>query len=346
MSAYIVDSQAICSAGNGAEQIWASVRAGLARIGNSRVMDRNFQPIQMGLVPEDALPPLDAELDALPLPPRARRMLRLGAPLLAATAKSAGTEPSRLYLAVPRIDANEEPWISSFAVHLAKMSGVKLDLEHCRVIPAGRAGGLIAIELALAALATDPSRPVIVGGVDTYFDLRLLAAYDDERRILGPRVMDGFVPAEGAAFLVLSANPASSQAGRPVKIRAAASVRDPGHRYGTEPARGEGLAQALDKLRAGAGSLSAPVGVTFAGLNGESFDAKLWGVASLRHKDLFAPQMKLQHPADCFGDTGATTGSLLTALCAHALSRGDRTGPGLIWAASDHEPRACALLEG
>ncbi|MGH8326658.1 MAG: hypothetical protein ACRET2_07845, partial [Steroidobacteraceae bacterium] len=79
MPARIIATSALCSAGRGVEQLWASVRAGLSRIGSSPVMDRDFQPIQMGLVPEDALEPeLPPEVDSLPLPARARRMLRLG----------------------------------------------------------------------------------------------------------------------------------------------------------------------------------------------------------------------------------------------------------------------------
>src|SRR5690606_5948471 len=142
---------------------------------------------------------------------------------------------------------------------------------------------------------------------------------------------------EGAGFLVLGAQ------GSGVTIDGIASVNDPGHRYGSAPARGEGLAQALTQLRSQL-SGAAPVGVTFAGFNGESFDAKLWGVAQLRHRDFFAPTMAMEHPADKYGDTGAATGAILLSLAAAALSDGSRTGPASVWAASDHEPRACALL--
>jgi 3-oxoacyl-[acyl-carrier-protein] synthase-1 len=88
----------------------------------------------------------------------------------------------------------------------------------------------------------------------------------------------------------------------------------------------------------------APVGTTFAGFNGENFDAKLWGVARLRHHDFFAPDMLMEHPADKYGDAGAATGAILTVMAATALARGQRPGPALVWAASDTELRGCALL--
>ena len=124
----------------------------------------------------------------------------------------------------------------------------------------------------------------------------------------------------------------------------AASTTDPGHRYGTEPARGEGLAEALQLLHGRLAS-PGPIASTFTGLNGENFDAKLWGVARLRHNDLFSPDMALEHPASCFGDTGAATGAVLTVLAAAALAAGHRKGPALIWAASDRGARGCTLVD-
>jgi 3-oxoacyl-[acyl-carrier-protein] synthase-1 len=345
MPARIISTSALCSAGRGVEQVWASARAGLSRIGSSNVMDRHFQPIQMGLVPEDALEPeLPPELESLPLPARARRMLRLGVPALRPVLESAGEAPLRLYLGLPQLTREEAPWIRGFSLYLAKAAGTTLDVPGCRVVPAGRAAALVALELAMTALEQDPSRRVVVGGLDTHLDLRLLASLEAEGRILGPAVSDGFIPGEGASFLVLEHDSAAAGEGGAVTVTAVASAQDPGHRTGSAPARGEGLARALELLRSrlpGPGSL---VGTTFAGLNGESFDAKQWGVARLRHADFFAPDAVVSHPADCFADTGAATGALLLSLGARALVRGERRGPALIWAASDGETRGCALL--
>jgi 3-oxoacyl-[acyl-carrier-protein] synthase I len=355
MPAVVIESSVLAAAGRGTEQLWASVRSGIARIGSSPIMDRNLEPIRMGMVPEDALEPqLPPELDSLPLPGRARRMLRLGAPTLRALLGKAGEPgpwilqpPVRLFLGMPQLSVTEAPWLKGFALHLGKLAGVAIDAPNSRVVPSGRAAALGALELALQALEGDPSRPVVVGAVDSFLDLSLLAALDAEGRILAHGVMDGFIPGEGAAFLVLAASMGStnqSEGGAVVTVEAAASASDPGHRSGTEPARGEGLAQALSVLRSRLDNATEPVATTFAGFNGESFEAKLWGVARVRHGDFFAPRMVLEHPADCFGDAGAATGAILLGLAAQALSAGDREGPALVWAASDGESRACALL--
>ena len=344
MPAVIIASSVLCAAGRGTQQLWASVRAGISRIGRSPVIDSAFEAIQMGLVPEDALPPqLPPDVDMAPLPARARRMLRLGATTLKAALEHAGAPPLRLYLGLPELALAEAPWLKGFALQLGKVAGAPIDAPNSRVVPRGRASALTALELALEALERDPAHPVVVGAVDSFLDLRLLASLDAEGRILGRRVMDGFIPGEGAAFLVLTHPSLAGAPGARVTVQAAASTLDSGHRSGTEPARGEGLAQAIDLLRTRLAD-STPVATTFAGLNGEQFDSKLWGVARLRHTGFFAPTMLIEHPADCFGDAGAATGALLLALAATALGAGQRPGPALVWAASDGQSRACALL--
>lgn len=343
MTAVIGASHVLCSIGSGTEQVWAAARAGIGRIFNSHVMDRAFDPIQMGLVPEDALGELDPDIEKLPLPSRARRMLRLAAPSFQAVAGHV-ERPVPVFLGLPELSDVEAPWLKHLPAYLQKLTGVTVDRERSVVVPKGRASALLALERALELLRAEPSATAVVGGVDTYLDLRLLATLDAEQRILGPRVMDGFIPGEGAAFYALSGEGASNaQDVRSVVVHGAASSVDPGHRYGTEPARGEGLAAALDSLRRQSPP-AAPIGTTFAGFNGESFDAKLWGVARLRHHDFFSKEMLIDHPADKFGDAGAAMGAILMTLAAKSLATATRPGPALVWAASDREARACAVL--
>jgi len=341
MSALIGASHVLCAIGNGTDQVWASARAGIARISSSNVMTSHFEPIQMGLVPEDALGELTPEIDGLPLPSRARRILRLAAPSFQAVGKDVG-RPVPVFIGLPALKPKEAPWIVHIPAYLQKLTKLPVDLNRSAIVPHGRAAGLMALELAMNALQADPSGVVIVGGVDTFLDLRLLSSLDQEQRILGERVMDGFIPGEGAAFFVLSGDAKSS--GPRVLVNGVASSMDEGHRYGSAPATGEGLANALAQLRQRVGQLSDPIGTTFAGFNGENFDAKMWGVARLRHNDFFSPTMLIEHPADKYGDAGAATGAILLALAAKSLAKGTRLGPALVWAASDREPRACAVV--
>jgi 3-oxoacyl-[acyl-carrier-protein] synthase-1 len=344
MPAVITASNVLCAGGRGTEQLWATVRAGISCIKSSSLVDRSAEPIQMGLVPASAIPPLPPELQSQSLPSGARRMLQLAGSTLNAVAEAAGAAPLTVYLGLPQLEPSAAPWLANFLSLLSGCAALPIDLASSRIFPMGRASGILALEAALETLSQNPSAIIVVGGVDTFLDLGRVAALDVEKRILGSRVMDGFIPGEGAAFSVIRdptatvKNPVTSNA----RIEGAATTLDPGHRYGSSPARGEGLAQAIDKLRAST-SIGA-VASTFAGFNGENFEAKLWGVARLRHTDFFSPSMVLQHPADCIGDTGAATGAILMALASFALAEGQRDGPSLIWAASDHELRGCSLL--
>jgi 3-oxoacyl-[acyl-carrier-protein] synthase-1 len=342
VNAVIGATHVLCSIGNGTEQVWAAARAGIARVANSHVISRSSDPIQMGLVPEDALGELTPDIDRLPLPARARRMLRLAAPSFQAVAGDQQREVP-VFLGLPQLTDEEAPWMKHVPGYLQLLTGARVDRARSVVIPQGRAAGLIALERALQSLASDPGTDVIVGGVDSFLDLRLLATLDAEERILGPQIMDGFIPGEGAAFYRLSSGGASDSRRR-ITVDAASSTLDRGHRYGDAPATGEGLAAAIHGLRHRLPPTAAPIATTFAGFNGENFDARLWGVARLRHHDFFDSRMVIEHPADKFGDTGAAMGAMLVVLAAGSLATGTRPGPALVWAASDREPRGCAVL--
>lgn len=341
-AAFVLQTGVVCPIGIGAAQASASFRAGLSAFAESSVYDSRFEPVRMALLPEDSLPPLADLLAERALVARTRRMLRLLAPAL--TAARSGLDPSE---PLPLFLGSAEPNSALARQNAAELvtlvstqAEVVCDEAQSAVFAEGRAAGLLALEAGCAALARGVPR-VLVAGVDTFLDLRLLAELDREGRVLGSRVMDGFVPGEGAACLLLSRSPREKRAA--LCVRAVASVRDPGHRTGTAPALGEGLSRAVEALRSQDPAL-APVATCFAGLNGESFGAKEWGVARIRHQDVLGPDVVVEHPADCFGDVGAAMGPLLLALADETLRSGDRAGPALVWASSDGEPCACAYV--
>lgn len=348
-AAVIVGSGALCAVGGGLRQVEASVRAGIGGQAESSIMNRWFEPMTLALVPEDALEPLEASLEPLAWTAAARRMLRLAAPALR-EAVAALPDPSlevSLFIGLPEPRPNAvAPEGPSFAQALLTQSGLMMNLAGTETFPLGRAAALLALDAGLRYLAERRSQWVIVGGADTYLDLARLGELDAEQRILGQRVMDGFIPGEAAAFTLLTTaqNARQRSLEAPVRVLGVGTALDPGHLYGAEPARGEGLSNAIDALMAKCGPPPRPIRNTYAGLNGESFGAKEWGVARLRHTDSFAADARIQHPADSYGDVGAATGALLLGLAEASLRRDDRQGPVLVWSSSDREPCACTLL--
>ncbi len=330
----------------------AAVRAAICRFRESRFVNRKLEPQVMSLVGDEHLPRLDPSiLERGEVAPRsaAARMLKLGGFALA-EACAPCTEPPPLLLALPeersprtaRIDDRAG---TAFIRDLAVQAGAAIDERCSRLYRQGGAGGLFALRDALALLAT--GKPcVLVGGVDSFFDRRLIEALDEEGRLVGGS-MDGFVPGEGAGFLLLGSRALRRRLGLdPVaQVTGVGIGTEKGHRYSKEPYRGDGLAEAFQALFAALPPNHPKVRCVYAGFNGESMPAKEWGVAHLRSAERFAEELRIEHPADCIGDAGAALGPIMVGLAALGIQKGHREAPCLVWSSSDREARAAALLQ-
>lgn len=339
MTAKILGVGMMTAVGVGASQTAASVRAGVARLSESAFLSEQLTPFVLSFVPDECLPPIDEQLGTLAdLSARDARMLRLaGAALREAVAGADGLEGVPLLLALPEaVPGGRAPGAATFFDHLSIQAGVAFAQTGSRAFLNGRAAGFLALAEALGLLERRAASRVIVGGVDTYLDEGVLAELDMADRILGDDVADGFIPGEGAAFLLLGE-------GEGVDVVAAAVGTETGHRGSAEPYLGDGLAQTFQRLFA-AGGGDGPVQCVLAGLNGEFFGAKEWGVAHARCPGRFADDIQLEHPIECFGDPGAALGPLLLGLGAIGLQKGYLRAPCLAWASSDGAERGAALL--
>ena len=334
--------------GVGAPQTATSVRAGIARLAESRMRDRYLDPIVMATLADDDLPPLEASLEARgDLSPHEARMLRLAAAaLVEVVGDAAAVARIPLLLAVPEADAGQAaPAGDRFLARLARQSGIAFDVAGSAMFPHGRAAGFHALAAALRLLESGEVGLVLVGGVDTHLDKARLATLDRAARLLSSG--DGFAPGEGAGFLLLGGE--AKRAAGPgafANLAAVATGIEPGHRESDEPYLGEGLSATLQAVFAAPGAPAEPVKSVFAGLNGENFWAKEWGTAYLRSRERFEDGFELLHPVDCFGDPGAALGPILTGLAAIGIKQGHVSEPCLAWCSSDREERGAALLTG
>jgi len=328
----------------------AAIRAGIARLGESHVYGKKGGPLVMGLVRDDYLPPLAGSIrNQVGFLSRQGRLLRLAAPALQEVCrKLALPQLPPLLLALPASwPASAQSVGPALLGQLAVQCGLTLDLRRSRVIQKGRAGGLLALRQALDLLTTQREPYVLVGGVDTYLECSLLKELDKEDRLAERGVSDGFIPGEAAAFLLLRL---ASQ-GRVSPIAPIARISslgigvEPGHLYSPQPYLGDGLADALREVFGSLPPDAPKVCCVYAGLNGERFWAKEWGVAYLRNRVRFEEQLELEHPVECIGDVGAALGPLMLGLAAMGVQRGYRSSPCLVWCSSDKEERAAALVQ-
>jgi 3-oxoacyl-[acyl-carrier-protein] synthase-1 len=157
--------------------------------------------------------------------------------------------------------------------------------------------------------------------------------------------LDGFIPGEGAAFVLLAKRAAAHAA----NLNALATIRgggrsfESGHLGSEQPYQGNGLADAVQQL-VGAASGHLPVREVYSSMNGESYWAKEWGVAFLRSRPAFAESHGMHHPADCYGDTGAAAGPLMVGLAALGVAGAYRASTVMIYASSDSGERAAMLI--
>lgn len=327
----------ICPVGTSALQSTTSVLAGVSRLRATSLRDDRWQAIRMGLVPERYLPPLD---DALArrgdLPVRCARMLRLAGAALAECAEGAGAlDDAPLFLAIPEIAPGRAASPDArFFGDLVAQSGVTFSTGASAAFPSGRAAGFEALAAAVAALDRGEASRALVGGVDSYLDPMLLGWLDVEARILCEDRATGFIPGEGAAFVLLG------RAGGRVTVDAVARAAEPGHRGSEQPFTGDGLADAVRRvLPDGAG-----VRTVLSGMNGEAIDARAWGIAARRSHRALDPAARLLHPAEATGDPGAALGVMMVAIAAVGMARGRLEGPCLAWACSDGAPCGAARL--
>lgn len=234
---------------------------------------------------------------------------------------------------------------AGFLGWLHRQSNGAFDLQRSEASFVGRAGGLLAIRRAVDFMKSGQASVMIAGGIDTYRDLYVLGTLDMEKRVKSDVHLDGFIPGEGAGFVLLASEEAAARGEVPPLAWLSQVVEgfETGHLYSEETYRGDGLAATFQEL-ASTGALEPPIREVYSSMNGENYWAKEWGVGFIRHRTAFNPEHGMHHPADCYGDTGAACGPLMIGLAALGIARGYRTSPALVYCSSDGGERAAVVV--
>jgi 3-oxoacyl-[acyl-carrier-protein] synthase-1 len=313
------------------------------RFTETDLMDSRFDRFTLGMVPEEGLPELADTLAPDGLTSREVRLLRLCAAAFSECLEylpDAKSLPG-LSLALPESETTRVLDGARFLKSLVAVTGRGFAEKHSDASHRGRAGGLAAIGQAIDMVSSGRVPVMIAGGIDTYRDPYILSTLDREMRVKSPTNLDGFIPGEGAAFLALS------RAGEvPGEFAVASPVvlgHEAGHLYSEQPYLGDALASVVQQLLQ-AEAARGPVQEVYSSMNGENHWAKEWGVAFLRNSSNFSPDAGMNHPADCYGDTGAASGPLMTGLAALGIKERYRRSPALIYGSSDRGPRAAMIV--
>jgi 3-oxoacyl-[acyl-carrier-protein] synthase-1 len=253
-------------------------------------------------------------------------------------------QPIPLVLAMPEPKTKLRQMTSKLLIkHMIELSGAPIDRNQIHCLHTGRAAGIEGLNLAYRYLDDLKHDYVLLGGSDSYQDLSLLDML--EQRLLVAGNGDGFAPGEGAGFLLLTRHPENALAynGHHVTVNLPGIAEEQGHFYSEKAYQGNGLDLAFKQALKSHTNL--PISRIYSSMNGENFWAKEYGVAYLRNKEHFVDNVIVEHPADCYGDLGVATGSVLIGLSAMQLLKSDEMNPHLVYSSSDLATRGAVLLE-
>lgn len=280
---------------------------------------KKAQPIETRFVDREGYPIGAHQLSALAETIHGvDRLVRMAAPALR-DAWVEGLRDVPLVLAVAEAGrADDDATLSHGLIDLiVERARVPIDRARSFTVRAGHAGFAIAVEHALAILAS-PGAPaaVMVGGVDSYVHPDVLAALDDTFRLHSPSNQNGFIPSEGAAFLCLSRE---SRDGRVAKGLIERVLCAHEMTVGTDAAN---TAQAMTMLLRAMRD-DAPIHWVMPDVTGERHRVREWTMASLRvleeDDDVVIHEERL---TDDLGDVGAATGAMFAVIaCEYFAAR-------------------------
>jgi 3-oxoacyl-[acyl-carrier-protein] synthase I len=228
-----------------------------------------------------------------------------------------------------------------------EMSAAGVRARDVALFEAGHAGGAMALEAAWQAVSTGAAPIALAGGVDTYLEPAVLEWLDDCDQLHSSGEENnpyGFIPGEGAGFVLLASQSAAMQMGLDsmLSLRAAASTHESNLIKTEDPCIGEGMCKLVRMLAS-----TLPVGERFdeiyIDINGEPYRSDEFGFATVRTNVHFADTSGFMAPADCWGDVGAASGPLYLILAEASARRGYARGRNVVVLTSSEAGQRCGV---
>lgn len=268
--------------------------------------DKRDNPIGFCLTP--GLPPTLTGYD---------RLLALAAPALKEAMAGAGqggmtSIPIALALSEAGGPHHAEWAARDTVADLATLSGIGLDRKRSVVLYQGRAGGALALEAAIGLMVQQGEKHVLWGGADTFLHEGRLKALDQECRLMSLGTENGFIPSEGAAFVLLSRTEIPAKDASLSKPFGSIVGVD-NEREETIPKNEPNIAKALTNvLRKAHDRIGGKIPWVLSDLNGERHSTREWQFAASRGS--FAEACVHSRFIDDLGEVGAAAGPLLATI--------------------------------
>lgn len=323
----------------------ASVRARICAYEKTDIIDLDHiddnddNPIRMALVPTPAIEnAIDPKKTDGSLSEKQVRMLGLATAALSEIAPKMPSEPVPLFLAGPEPYGFAPSLDHTFLNNLSLQSGIAFDIPSSRLLNTGRAGAIDVIETAFKFLQASDAPYALVGGVDTFFDVYTMFYLKKANRLLRFDSFDGFIPGEGAAFLLL-ASPHASQ------VNTNVCLYRPGMAYEEGNILSDGAEYRADALSSAfAQSIAAnpnKINCIYSSENGEFHYAKELSVAIARSHRFLTDSYTTLRPAEYFGDLGAAFGFVALGMASTNVNADESS---LVYCSSDSGLRAALCV--
>jgi len=252
-----------------------------------------------------------------------------------------------LFLALPVKDKSTESLAlnDSWLNDLKKQIGLS-GLAISKVSSSGNIGVSLLINEVIGLLNNGQLEQCIIGGVDSYLFAERIAYLDQQWRIKSARNVDGFIPGEGAAMLMLEtkANADKRNVTPLAQLSGIGQGSEEKHFFSQLSSNGQGLASAI-KGAVHKDGTTKQVSNIYCDFNGESYYANEWGLMQVRLASIFNDVKAFNHPADCYGNVGAASGALLLASAVENLQQESASNNNtLVVTANDSGQRSALLV--
>lgn len=309
---YLCDVQLLTPLGMTPEFVYAAVKAQINSYQMCSLPGEHSTPVKFSSVPAAALTSsVASQLPGLSAPQV--RALKIAATCLGRMRGAHPIGDLPIFIAGPDPYYDQSTFNRVFFEQLIKATGGGIDLSSSQYFAAGRAGMFYAIAAAFDYLAAYPEAIVLVAGIDTFYDARTLGILAEQNRLSAEGVIDGFVPAEGAAFMLLSTRngPAALLNSVKLKLSRPSLAYEPGHIFSNSPRVAHALSAVITEAM---GSACRLIDKIYTSENGESFYGKEFTVARLRNNHKLHPGVTVCRLTEFAGDMGAAYPGVALAL--------------------------------
>lgn len=337
---YVCEASLLTPLGAVPAMVRAAVDAGLNSYQLCNLPGTEEQTLTFSAVPAAAL---DVRIPQ-PLPgmsPPQIRLLQLASFALLDIKPRLPDASLPLFLAGPESYYQGSGVNQAFIGNLVKATDVQLDYTHSRYFAKGRAGFMEALAAVFDYFHTTGADYALLGGIDSFYDLRTLGILHEQNRLTGEETTDGFVPGEAASFLLVAAPHIKQRLQkRPLlKLHKPSLSHESGHLLGNLPYRAQALAPAVSTALK---NVEGTVSRIFSAENGESHYTSEMSLAVLRNHQRLIADCPIYRPAECFGDVGAAFP--LAAIGLASVDMHTRSGITLVTASSDGGLRGAVAL--